>query len=150
MSSTHRRTVRERPSRATAERSDNRGALGSSYSHTSAARSAFLPPQASVAIGSSTPVPLGAAVDRTRSKGEPAAHAPAPANEATPSILETSSGGANPAAGAGAHGAGSAGGGLVALALAFIFLSPGLTQWLRVGTERRPRLLRAGRRERPG
>ena len=36
------------------------------------------------------------------------------------------------------------------LLAAFIFVAPGLTQWLRVGTERRPRLLRAGRRERPG
>ena len=56
----------------------------------------------------------------------------------------------NPAVGAAAHGGTSSGGGLMAVVAAFIFLSPGLTRWLRVGTERRPRLLRAGRRERPG
>ena len=38
----------------------------------------------------------------------------------------------------------------MALIAAFVFLSPGLTQRLRVGRGRLPRLLRAGRRERPG
>jgi len=68
-----------------------------------------------------------------------------------PPIIEFSDeGAANPPAGAGAHGGASSGGGLMAAVAAFLFLSPGLTRRLRVGTERRPRLLRAGRRERPG
>jgi len=47
-------------------------------------------------------------------------------------------------------GGGSSGVGLMALIAAFVFLSPDLTRWLRVGRGLRPRLLRAGRRERPG
>ena len=58
--------------------------------------------------------------------------------------------GASLAAGAAGHGSGSTGGALMGLLAAFIFMTPGLTRWLRVGTRRRPRLLRAGRRERPG
>jgi hypothetical protein len=54
------------------------------------------------------------------------------------------------AAGAAGHGSGSPGGVMMGLLAAFLFIAPGLTQWLRVGTVRRPRLLRAGRRERPG
>jgi hypothetical protein len=53
-------------------------------------------------------------------------------------------------AGAAGNGSGSSGGVLMGLLAAFLFVAPGLTQWLRVGTEPRLRLLRAGRRERPG
>jgi hypothetical protein len=55
----------------------------------------------------------------------------------------------SPSAGAG-HGGGPGGGTLMALLTIFVFIAPGLTQRLRVGTRRRPRLLRAGRLERPG
>jgi len=58
--------------------------------------------------------------------------------------------GAGLAAAAAGHGAGSVGGGLMAALAAFFFVSPFLARWLRVGTLRPPRLLRAGRRERPG
>ena len=53
--------------------------------------------------------------------------------------------GGNPGAGV------NSGAGLLAAFLAaFLFVAPGLTHWLWDGTERRPRLLRAGRLERPG
>ncbi len=48
------------------------------------------------------------------------------------------------------NGSGSHGGAVMGLLATFFFIAPGLTQWLRVGTERRSRLLRAGRHERPG
>jgi hypothetical protein len=73
--------------------------------------------------------------------------APAPAPVPIPDLPDQ---GSSPAAGAAGHGGASSGGALMALLAAFIFSSPGLAQWLRVGTERRPRLLRAGRHERPG
>jgi hypothetical protein len=109
----------------------------------------FVPALAPLASGSaSTPHP--SAVHHPRSKGEPAAHRSAARYAEEPPILETPGQGGSLATGAAAHGGGSAGSGLIALVTPFIFLSPGPTQWLRVGTERRPRLLRAGRRERPG
>ena len=79
-----------------------------------------------------------------------AAHRHASGGGAPLPILFFQDEGASPLAGAAAHGGASSSGGLMALVAGFIFLSPGLTRWLRVGTERRPRLLRAGRRERPG
>jgi hypothetical protein len=58
--------------------------------------------------------------------------------------------GADPPGGPPGHAGGTGGGMLVAVFAAFLFVAPGLTQWLWAGTERRPRLLRAGRLERPG
>jgi hypothetical protein len=52
--------------------------------------------------------------------------------------------------GAAGHAGGTGGGMLVAFLAAFFFVAPGLTHWLWDGTEHRPRLLRAGRLERPG
>ena len=75
---------------------------------------------------------------------------PSGGHEEPPTLPQLPDQGSNLAAGAAGHGSGSTGGALMGLLVAFIFITPGLTRWLRVGTRRRPRLLRAGRRERPG
>jgi hypothetical protein len=67
-----------------------------------------------------------------------------------PSAPQLPGEGSSLAADAAGTGSGSHGGAVMGLLAAFFFIAPGLTQWLRVGTGRRPRLLRAGRRERPG
>jgi hypothetical protein len=117
--------------------------------HAVAGQAPFLPPQAPVTDGASARISLPAA-EQAPTAAHSHAHRPAAQHDAKPTILALPSESAVAAASAAAHGGGSSGGGLAALALAFMFLSPGLTRWLRVGTERRPRLLRAGRRERPG
>jgi len=89
-------------------------------------------------------------VNDRHSNTDQAAHREASGSGAQLPILVFQNESASPLAGAAAHGGASSGGGLMALVAGFIFLSPGLTRWLRVGAERRPRLLRAGRRERPG
>jgi hypothetical protein len=58
--------------------------------------------------------------------------------------------GADAPGGSAGHAGGTGGGMLVTFLAAFLFVAPGLTHWLWAGTERRPRLLRAGRLERPG
>jgi hypothetical protein len=82
--------------------------------------------------------------ERASSSHPPGGH------EEPPTLPQLPDQGSNLAAGAAGHGSGSTGGALMGLLVAFIFMTPGLTRWLRVGTRRRPRLLRAGRRERPG
>jgi hypothetical protein len=89
---------------------------------------------------------------RAASSSGKAASARAAADEETPSRLAPPppAQGSLLASGAAGHGSGSSGGALDALLAAFLFITPVLAHWLWVGTERRPRLLRAGRRERPG
>jgi hypothetical protein len=110
----------------------------------------LLPAPSPPPTGGTTRILVGPAVDNPHTKGDRARRRPAAGDDGQPPILEFPDESANPAAGAAAHGGASSDGGLTAMVAAFIFLSLGLTRWLRVGTERRPRLLRAGRRERPG
>jgi hypothetical protein len=67
-----------------------------------------------------------------------------------PALPQSPDPGADAPGGSAGHAGGAGGGMLVAFLAAFFFVAPGLTQWLWAGTERRPRLLRAGRLERPG
>jgi hypothetical protein len=77
-------------------------------------------------------------------------HHPVRRGAERPALPQLPDQGTSLGAGAAGSGGGSSGGGVMALIAGFVFLSPGLTRWLRVGRERFPRLLRAGRRERPG
>jgi hypothetical protein len=92
----------------------------------------------------------------TSRAGSPAAHdatSPAASEEQTPpqpAPLFPDQGELLASGGAAGHGSGSAGGAPMALLAGFVFIAPVLAHWLWAGTERRPRLLRAGRRERPG
>jgi len=58
--------------------------------------------------------------------------------------------GSDLATGAAAHGSSSSLSGFALLLGALLFATPGLTRWLRVEVESRPRALRSGRPERPG
>jgi hypothetical protein len=98
-------------------------------------------------LGDSRIAAVGQQASRSSSRHGGSAANEAPAPVPIPQLPDQ---GSSPAAGAAGHGGTSSGSAFMALLAAFIFTSPGLAQWLRVGTERRPRLLRAGRRERPG
>jgi hypothetical protein len=83
-------------------------------------------------------------------QGRRAVHHPVRRDAARPALPRLPDQGTGLGAGAAGSGGGSSGSGVMALIAGFVFLSPGLTRWLRVGRGRLPRLLRAGRRERPG
>jgi hypothetical protein len=85
-----------------------------------------------------------------RSQSRRSAHHPVRRDAARPARPQLPDQGTGAGSGAAGSGGGSSGGGMMALVAAFLFLSPGLTRWLRVGRGRLPRLLRAGRLERPG
>ena len=71
-------------------------------------------------------------------------------HEVPPPVPQAPDPGLDAPGGAAGHGGAGGGGLLAAFFAAFLFVAPGLTHWLWAGTERRPRLLRAGRLERPG
>jgi hypothetical protein len=108
-------------------------------------------PLASIAVRAGIGLPLEPTTgDQASSRNHRAAHHAARRDAAPPPVPQLPDQVSGLGGGAAGSGGGSSGVGVMALVAAFVFLSPGLTRWLRVGRGRVPRLLRAGRRERPG
>jgi hypothetical protein len=117
------------------------------------------PPSPSIAVGTGSArsaetltdlAPVSRLRDATPSQSRASTRHPARRGAARPALPRLPDQGTGLGAGAAGSGGGSSGSGMMALIAAFVFLSPGLTRWLRVGRGRLPRLLRAGRLERPG